>query len=287
MSQNPIANPKRTAALVVGIEKYMAQDWDLDGVAAGARMFAEWLIGRKVPADRILLHLSEKSPAGPLQVMTKSELIEINVLDANHETIRKSFRETIATWSKWNELDLLIVYWAGHGYVDHQVRWLDYSDSRHEDRRAFPFDSLLAAARCWPYPALTAAFIDACASDLMWSEPEVRPGGEYFSLGTPNLEARQFVLFSARVDQSVDNLRYDDPESFSATLFKALEVADAAWPPDLPGIVQRVKGRYEELRGNRRTSRIPVFANISWDGDVTDSGVFRLSHLRHNRFKLE
>ena len=70
--------------------------------------------------------------------------------------------------------------------------------------------------------------------------------------GTPNLDARQFVLFSARKNQSAQNRRSDDPDSFAATLFKALNEADAVWLPGLPTIANRVKEHFEELAGPRQ-----------------------------------
>ena len=53
------ADPARTYAFVVGVERYdTGAAWHLDGPAADASRFVSWLLSRGVPASQILLFLS-------------------------------------------------------------------------------------------------------------------------------------------------------------------------------------------------------------------------------------
>ena len=197
MTQPPVAAPARTAALIVGIEEYPNPDWRLKGVGEDARRFVHWLLGRAVPPDQVLLHLAEETPAGPLYASVGDERLEVKVLDANHATIGKSIRFTLQELGEAGLIDLLVVYWAGHGYLDDdRKRCLDCADSRTKDRQSFDVDSLLAIVRCRPFPELTAAFIDACAFSLSEQEPGTKPRPTKFQLGTGNTSFRQFVFFA-------------------------------------------------------------------------------------------
>ena len=278
MSQEPVADPAKTAALVVGVEKSQVFGWpELVGVGADARRFASWLVRRGVPPGRLLLHLAEVTPDGPLSVDVGGQAVEVAALDANYQSVWKSFLETIPGWV--GAVDLLIVYWAGHGYIDEDLkRWLECADSQHDRRRAFPFDELVATVRGQTYPKYLAAFVDACAIDLRLIDSEARPGGERFTRAVPNREARQFILYSSREGQFATYLNGDELNSFSGVLLAALSGEDSTtWPPCMPRVAGLVKAHFEALRVAGKTDQIPVFANVSWDGDVTDSGLFRLA----------
>ena len=126
MNRRPVVSPARTAALVVGIERYRDKSWELAGVGADARRFVRWLVSRGVPGHQILLHLAEETSGDSLEVPVGNQRVEVKILDANHATIRRSFRETLLAWGEAGEIDLAVIYWTGHGYVDRgRQRWLD------------------------------------------------------------------------------------------------------------------------------------------------------------------
>ncbi|MDY3557038.1 hypothetical protein R5W24_006222 [Gemmata sp. JC717] len=245
-----------TAALVVGIEKYADPDpaWDLPHAAASARAFAAWLVKHGVRPDRVRLHLSELPPAGPPAEG------EVGVRDAKYETVRASLMSFDDA-----SLDLLVVYWTGHGFADpDRRRWLDCADSTERDRRALSFDSMLAVARSHHWPPRSAAFVDSCASHLeaQWE------GGERLRAGAPRDTPRQFVLYSAQPGRFAQIRPADHRASFAAALRRAL--VDCAFDP--VAATAAVRAHFAALRDAGETAQVPVFLNIDWDGNETGDG---------------
>jgi hypothetical protein len=101
------ASPKRTYALVVGIEHYEAgPNWDLAGPATDALGFTSWLRERGVPADQILLFLSpldKELPGASLPAGVATGL-------ADCEPVKEAITRTLPGW----RADLLWLFWAGH-----------------------------------------------------------------------------------------------------------------------------------------------------------------------------
>ncbi len=150
-------DPKRTYALVVGVEKYEAGSiWDLDGPANDARKFVVWLRSRHVPEENILLFLSpldkNKAVAGAeVQVATREKVYGAitGILPRKHEGA------------------LLYVFWGGHGIITpDNRRLLFYADATQANHLNLDVNSLLASLRSDYFPcfAQQICIIDACAN---------------------------------------------------------------------------------------------------------------------------
>ena len=170
------------------------------------------------------------------------------------------------------------MYWAGHGYIDEDLKRGSNVPTPSTTGAGLSRSTSWSRRRGQTYPKYLAAFVDACAIDLRLIDSEARPGGERFTRAVPNREARQFILYSSREGQFATYLNGDELNSFSGVLLAALSGEDSTtWPPCMPRVAGLVKAHFETLRVAGKTDQIPVFANVSWDGDVTDSGLFRLA----------
>src|SRR6202011_2104702 len=98
--------PTSAFAIVVGVEKYSAGDkWNLDGPAADALRFTQWLVGQKVPQQNIRVF------ASPLQPMSFPEEVQVEL--ATRHNISEAIRTTLATRNE----ELFFFFWGGHGVI--------------------------------------------------------------------------------------------------------------------------------------------------------------------------
>jgi hypothetical protein len=254
--------PDETIAVVVGIEVYDGLD-EISGAAADAREFAEWLHNPcLVPRDQILLFVSPEkaSGGGDAQPATQEELFR-----AFHETLRKRAEE--------KRYRLLIIYWSGHGFLDRDHnRRLDSKESRMGRRYPIHFELLRYSLLAAPYPPIQVAFIDACAGHIQEADPTAAILGRDFVAVSLDPDYRQFVFYGQRPGLLLEN-RPKDERSFRKQLLEELK-ADRArhagrWPPDIPGVADRIQNYYEHLRRHGRDEpTYPVFHRIGWDGNV-------------------
>ena len=156
MSERPCEKLERTAAVVVGVESYKDQDFHrLEGVAADARKFAEWLVRRGVPANRVLLFLSEDTEphGGVHEFLHQGMPVKIPVRPATLNDITTAFSGEVSQWGQSADVGLLVVFWAGHGFIDeNEHRMLDFADVVARARVPLNFSSLLAAHAGSPVP---------------------------------------------------------------------------------------------------------------------------------------
>ena len=152
------ADPTRTFALVVGIEKYDAgSNWNLDGPVTDALEFYQWLLARNVSRENIHLLLS------PLdENIARIQESNLGASPATSSAIRYGLNALHETKG-----DLLMLFWAGHGIVSgEKQRRLFYADATGDDKRNLDLDSLLKSFGSsyfggFPRQIL---FIDACAN---------------------------------------------------------------------------------------------------------------------------
>ena len=136
---NMQADPGKTYALVVGIERYAAGDsWNLDGPAHDARRFVQWLRDHDVPAENISLFLS------PLEANQALRDGEPAARDATRQEIERELFGPLAQKSG----DLLYLFWGGHGVMTPESeRRLYYADATTQNKLNLDFNSLLTSMR--------------------------------------------------------------------------------------------------------------------------------------------
>ena len=273
-----VVDPRRTYALVVGIECYRAgSDWDLNGPGVDARLFTEWLRSRQVPEDQIKLLLAvDKKKREKIKLLAGSP----RALPASRNWVRRALN-----WLHTQRGDLLILFWGGHGILgDEKNRRLFYPDATEDDKQNLDLDDLLASLRTSYFPGfpLQICIIDACANYVEDLQSAFRLPKDTLSSGSPlSPGPDQFVLLAGRAGEVAENLGKEGRGQFSKVVLEEL-VTEPTWPPDMNALRARVWQRFEALRGQGKSSQTPIYQYYrDWDGSEQS-----LPHMHSLRARL-
>jgi hypothetical protein len=257
-------SPRRTCALVVGVEHYEAgQAWDLDGPASDAARFTSWLLTRGVPADQILVFLSpveDQSPGVPLPA-------GITAGPARRDAVTSAITRTLPEWRG----DLLWLFWAGHGVLtrDDRLR-LFFADASTDDKRNLDLNSLLTALRSDRYAGLPRQIgvVDACQTYADRLQLATTLPDETLPYGQPLPGREQFVLYAASPGQVAVNVGSVKAGLFSQAVMEELTAAGGdGWPPDMDLVAAGLDRRFSKLRAAGRAGQTPTsFRWRPWAG---------------------
>jgi hypothetical protein len=270
----PLAiTPAQTRAIVVGIEQYSAgSSWKLNGPAADACKFADWLVRRDVPPGQVGLFLSPLDRAG----LNVPEKVEEQTAD------QKSIEDALTERLKTAAEPFLIIYWGGHGVTDAQRdHKLFYADASAANKRCLDLMRLLTFLKSDYFPPATLAqvlvIVDACANLAEAQNWKNALSFTVFPDGKPLAKRDQFVLFGARPGETADNLDAERTGLLSRELRPLLEAVPAeSWPPDMPGLKDQVVDRFVTLRRENKTRQTPSFFwSRDWVGNDEPLGSVR------------
>ncbi|HEY9830595.1 MAG TPA: NB-ARC domain-containing protein [Stenomitos sp.] len=252
------AQKERTYGLVIGIESYQENSWNVKGggPAHDAIQFAQWLLDCGVPKENIRLCLSS------LENVEHPEL-------ARAEATEQQISALITDWLSDKKGDLLYLFWAGHGLItSERNRRLLCADATKRNWQNLDLDSLLVYLSSEAFLIKHhICIIDACANYIL--ESKGRPtnlGGKTFPSGQPRKESQQFVLLATREGEQAKVSAEGQTGYFSQAVREALtEEFNGRWPPDMEAISQNVKQRFSALD----KKQLPTyFYRRSWDGDT-------------------
>jgi len=273
------ASPKRTHALIVGIERYAAvPQWDLDGPLNDALEIMDWLLSCGVPEEQIHLHVSplEKNRAAMVDRSIWYQQPTDNVLRASIDHIKKQ---------PPGQADLLFLYWAGHGLISKDQQCLLLADAAATDMRSYAVDNC-EGSLCTSFAnELCAGFaqqillFDTCRS--IHRQPESPPPVVPLPTGQP-LTKSQFLFFASQKGQAATNLGQERRGLFTKVLLEQLQSRQAQendWPPGMEAIAKAVQQifsehprqypvykRYRDFRGNEEIDPLPVAGEVASGG---------------------
>ncbi|WP_420036720.1 effector-associated domain 2-containing protein [Streptomyces sp. cg28] len=246
---HPDIDPRRVTALVVGIEEYAAgDDWRLPGPAHDAVRFRDWLRGRGVPEDNILLHLA---PA-------PGQLPDVPHRPADQATLHHTFVEELP----WSRGEFLWVWWGGHGVLDQEERIRLYcADATAQGRRNLDLES---ACRLLASDAVSGFgrqmwVVDACQTFDERHRFPLSPSTERLGAGGRTTVHEQALLLAASRGQRAAN----DPVLRSG-LFSGLVLDELGRPgvgvaPDPERLFAAVQARVEkEVWAAGRSDQLPT-----------------------------
>ena len=255
------ADPQKTYALVVGVEKYTAgSHWNLDGPASDARKFVAWLRSRQVPAENIFMYLSpldeNAGTAGP---------------EAQAATRENVYQALTTILPLKNEGTLFYLFWGGHGMITpDNKRLLFYADATEQNIQNLDLNSLLTSLRSNYFPGFEQQilFIDACANYVMdWHlygtlPVQTFPGRD--SLTTHE----QFVCLAAKPGEYAKNVTEQHTGLFSQIVLEELaRQGSDRWPPDMELLTTSLTERFDKLRADGMVKQTPThFWYKNWDG---------------------
>jgi hypothetical protein len=262
------ADPSRTYAVLVGVEKYDAgADWNKLSILRDIREFHEWLRSKGVPFEQIITIFSPRDES-----VAALEESGLEVTPATSENVIKAF-----DLLQEKTGDLLFLYWAGHGAIDSvgKQRHLFLANATEKNKRNINLDELkesLASTYFKGFP-LQILIVDTCATYA--NMPFTFPG-EPIPCGKP-LQHEQFMFFAARAGQVAKDLGEEGRGLLSRELLKQIHNADELrWPPDMRTIASRVQDEFAALRQTGKyedLAQTPVFSlTQDWDGNEIKIG---------------
>ncbi|MET7698551.1 hypothetical protein [Streptomyces sp. NPDC005485] len=258
-------DPRRVFALVVGIESYgISPTWDLPGAARDAVRFADWLTADTgVPEDQVHLLLA------PLE-RTRPDLEGRTYREPSKDRVERLLFKELPDCDG----DLLWIYWAGHGYLDHTHQMLlPYADATRDWTTHL---NLEATLRWWKSagPAdgrfrRQIAIGDACRVDSRAAR-KLTFGNNGYGARPPDPRRRQFTLYASHAGELAQNLADRGAGQFTDTLLRRLKGTTLEQSVHgLVGIARSVQADLRELRARGLAWQHPQFViDRDWSGST-------------------
>ncbi|MFE5959382.1 VMAP-C domain-containing protein [Streptomyces rubiginosohelvolus] len=254
---------QRTHAVIVAVESYADEAWNLSGPASDAARVMRWLTARGVPESG--MHLL----ASPL---AKNEghlagFSGVRRRTADRAQVRKVFREEL----KPLDVDWLWVYWAGHGLQMGGNRWgLLYPDSRTGDPLGLDAENLVSLLRTEHLPARqpdrVTIVIDACRSTLSVGEQARTVLPELIATVPEKGDRKLFVMRASRPGGAAKNT--DGAGVFTSSLMDRLEAGsreDREAAPDLTQVWKEVRTEFARRKEAGHGGQTPTVYLRDWD----------------------
>jgi hypothetical protein len=262
-------DPAATYAVVVGIERYDADGWDLPGAARDAVRVVAWLRAAGVPAGQITLavdalpaHRDEiAAAAAGLGVALRAtarrdELIAVFTDELREHTARQN----------------LLVYWSGHGALDEQRRRaLFTSDAGPNDKRNIRIDDLLEYLIDREVTGFhrQIVLVDACANFVeSMRNRTVLTRATFPVSGVRRAGVGQFVIYAAAQGKLAGNQQVARAGAFTDAMLAWLHGEAVRWPPDMPQLSAFIAQHLTSARDAGETLRAPVslVRTVDWSG---------------------
>ncbi|MEU9124178.1 caspase family protein [Streptomyces sp. NPDC048506] len=275
---------RRTHAVLVAVEAYQDESWDLDGPVTDALGMMGWLIRQGVPADNI--HLL----ASPLErnkgVLAAQE--PPSSRPADRATVRKVFRDELRRLDgEW-----LWIYWAGHGVQAQGDRWsLLYPETRETDLVGLDADNLIHLLRTDRLPSRgvdrVTVVIDACRTALSTRQQTMAsPPDRLHEAPQTHHDRRIFMMRASRPGGAAKEL--GGSGQFTSVLLGQLAAAGRGGAMvDLDRVWDGVRGEFERLRADGRTRQFPTLYVNDWNDQETEFTLAPLQDPRHKRARQQ
>ncbi|MFB2835495.1 caspase family protein [Floridanema evergladense] len=239
-------DPKKTYALIVGIEKYdKGSSWNLDGPGSDALKFAKWLFSRGVPITNILLYISELSEPNQLKDNESLRPLWQNKQKATRDNIHKAITKILP--NNKEKGDLLYIFWGGHGVTIHHKDTIQDKDRRlfyDDGEQNLNLKSLLKSLKSKVFGNFNQqiVIIDACADYYKNSLLN-----EEYIYEDPNKLCQQVILLATREGYRAKNLDAEKTGLFSKVLLNQLEQEDKLLcPQDINKTIKNVQDFFKK-----------------------------------------
>ncbi|TDC06557.1 caspase family protein, partial [Streptomyces sp. 8K308] len=245
--------PRRTAALVVGIERYAAGPaWRLPGPARDALRFRAWLLSAGVPERNVLLHLAPEF----------GDIAGVPHRPAGQADIRHALLTELPALAP----EVVWIWWGGHGVLDEQENnRLFCADATVADKRNLHLESARATLASELLPGHTRQIwvVDACRTFVEDHRFRNSLPTETLPAGRRTGAHQQAVLLAATRGQPAVNDPLRRAGLFSDALLDVLDglaedPAAGPWPPDPDALYERTTARLDLLRQRGSTEQLPT-----------------------------
>ena len=260
------AIPEHTHAVIVGIEKYRADDgWDLDGPLNDSLAIRSWLLASGVPEGHLHLHVSALD-----WNQSRLQATGVNPKEATNQALRQTF-DSLRNLPASNA-SLLIIYWAGHGVISNDRQCLFLSEATNTDMASYTLENLRASfssQNCTGFPQQI-FLLDTCRSfHRNLCDP---PPGLDLPVGNPTKRS-QFVLFASQPGQPAKNLGEEKCGHFTKIFLEQLQAdcqSITPWPPAMEAIANKVQKICRPQKADQSAGgQYPTFYKVDWDGNFS------------------
>jgi hypothetical protein len=260
------ASPEHTHAVIVGIERYRADDgWDLDGPLNDALAIRSWLLASGVPEDQLHLHVSELDCN-----QSKLQAAGVNPKEATNQALRQTF-DNLRNLPASNT-SLLIIYWAGHGVISNDRQCLFLSEATNTDMASYNLENLRTSFSthiCTGFPQQI-FLLDTCRS--FRHKYADHPPTLDLPVGNPTKRS-QFVLFASQPGQPAKNLGEEKCGYFTKIFLEQLQAdcqSITPWPPNMEAIANKIQEICRPQKAEQSAGRqYPTFYKVDWDGNCS------------------
>lgn len=245
--------PERTAALVVGIERYAAGPaWRLPGPARDAVRFRSWLLRSGVPERNVLLHLAPE----------EGHHANVPHRGAGLADIRHTLLSELPALAP----ETLWIWWGGHGVLDQdENNRLFCADATAADKRNLHLESARATLASDLLPGRTRQIwlIDACRTFVEDHRFRNTLPTETLPAGRRTDAHQQAVLLAATRGGRAVNDPVGRAGVFSEAVLAVLErsgggPAGGPWPPDAEALYRETNALLDADRTLGRTDQLPT-----------------------------
>ncbi|WP_411104342.1 hypothetical protein [Streptomyces sp. cmx-4-9] len=268
----PGLGPRRTFALVAGVERYgISRHWDLRGPARDALRFARWLTGPgEVPPGNVRLLLSPLDEPDSLDWPDSPPMAALRA--AHRPATEANVKAALLDELPQCDGDLLWIFWAGHGYLGQhrQELILPCADASAGQIRHLNLDSAL---RWWRTDLVTrrrfplqAALVDCCRVSAP-RDGRLNFGTTDYGGGSAVPGRRQFRLYASREGEAAQNDAERGAGRFTDALIGELgQRSVREGVTGLPAAARSIHRSFQELRERGEGWQLPQFlVDRDWD----------------------
>ena len=263
----------RTGAILVAVEAYAEEGWNVVGPLTDAVELAAWLHERGVPGA----HIQVLATATPERLDQASQTLAALGIGTPLEASQNGIRKVFSLGIKRADYELLLVYWSGHGTLTlDQRHHLLTGDASGEDiltHEVGKLESFLKTDQVGASPEALVHqvfFFDVCSDYAELNESSEKFGSRLisasFAAGGKPVPARgQFVIRATGPGFRAENR--DERGVFSRELLRFLKASprEKGWPEPM-ACVQGVQQSLCDWRQKGEGFHLPRFNGQDWSG---------------------
>jgi hypothetical protein len=251
----------RTRALVVAVQKFENEKWNLSTPYKDACRFIRLLLAQGVPAENITFLAARQRTAGSEEPPVPVE----ELANSSIAHVQKAISRLAA-----EETDLLWVYWSGHGLTDSSGKHLlVLPEATRSALNCLDLENLLSTLQSLHLGSGTrnvVVVVDACRNHLSERLSRLANGLTLFSLFTAVAHREMAVLSAAGPGRKTRHSA--EGGDFSGRFFELFEHLSPGTKPDILGLYENFGLPARVAADGTSRPQVPGLDLRNWEGDT-------------------